>query len=115
MVRLGLRQVAADDDDFGVEQVDQPCQLMAQFRAGLADQFDAERIFAFGRFDDVVRRDDGPLPYLAREDRRFAVVDTFDQFAVDGAARNLGFDATLLPQWHRMLLLYMWTWPNSPE
>ena len=68
---------------------------MAQFRAGLADQFDAEWIFALGRFDNVVRRDDGPFLHLVREDRRFAVVDAFDQFAVDGTARDLGLDTSL--------------------
>ena len=88
----GRGHVAADDDRFGIERVDEEGDGLADLFARFFDQFDRKVVVVLRRGDDVIDMDALLLVVLLLEDRVHASFDQVAHLVLDGDARNLGFE-----------------------
>ena len=90
IARSGQR--AANDNHFGIEQIDKACQITAELLTNVLNQFDAKQVFFQGSIDNVVERERGLVFHdLFGQQRLSAILHALQQVAMQGHARYFGF------------------------
>ena len=90
VARSGQR--AANDNHFGIEQIDKACQITAELLANVLNQLDAKQVFFQGGIDNVVEGERGLiLHYLFAQQRLSAFLHALQQIAMQGHTRYFGF------------------------
>lgn len=90
------RQSASDDNDFGIEDIDEVGELHAELHAYVLEKVDAQVVLGIDGVDYVVERDIVEILELLGKRRHLALADTVDYATVERAARNLGFQTAFL-------------------
>ena len=96
-VVAGLGEYTPDNDQLGVEQVDEAGQVSSQFLTDFFGEFDAQQIFLVGGVYDVEQGKRGFVVLDAiREYRLFPFVYTSQQLPIERLARDFGLEASPL-------------------
>ena len=85
-------QRTANDNHFGIEQIDKSSQVTAELLANVLNQFDAKQVFFQGSIDNVVERERGLVFHdLFGQQRLSTLLHALQQIAMQGHARYFGF------------------------
>lgn len=107
-------QLAAYDDRFRIEGVDQEGDGLARLFSDLLDQFDREIVVVLGCVDDLIDVDGFVLVVFFAQDRIDTLADKPTELLFDRDSRNFGFEATFLAAGADDFVVEEGMCPNSP-